>query len=224
MSELDEHRLFAQHEDIERRMSELEHKLEEHDCGLGKGPDPDDCSVPLAHGSLSISYEAARLILEMLAPTSAPWREDGAFVLYLIGIKVAWRQDDGSVAHRISGGDDGVNIVWKSWKEGVAEGKDFVDHGGWDLMFPAEDSPFANSEDAGVVPSPRPEDGKEPPLPPDYHVLLNLMCKELSIPGSMTFWEAVAWVKKRLPEHQTEVVAKLNAKVERALAILNEDR
>ena len=85
------------------------------------------------------------------------------------------------------------------------------------------DSRIANSESAVVVPSPRPEDGKEPPLPHDYHVLLDLMCKELSIPGSMTFWEAVAWVKRRLPENQAEVVWKLNNKVARALAILNDE-
>ena len=116
---LDSPDVEAQCKDIGRRMLELEHRLEAHDCD----PDSDECDVPLAHGSLSISFEAARLILEMLAPTSAPWREDEVFVLYLIGIKAAWRQDDGLVAHRISGGDDGVNIVWEAWKEGVAEGE-----------------------------------------------------------------------------------------------------
>ena len=82
------------------------------------------------------------------------------------------------------------------------------------------DSQIANREGAVVVPSPT----NQIPRTARYHELLDHMCRELSIPGSMTFWGAVAWMKKRLPEHQTEVVWKLNNKVARALAILNEDR
>jgi hypothetical protein len=37
----------------------------------------------------------------------------------------------------------------------------------------------------------------EPPLP-GYHELLDLLCRELGVPGSPTFREAVAYVKSRL--------------------------
>ena len=58
------------------------------------------------------------------------WREDEAFVLYLVVIaEVAYRLYN-TVVHRIRGkagdADHGVNVVWKSWKEGVAEGEEIL--------------------------------------------------------------------------------------------------
>jgi hypothetical protein len=47
-----------------------------------------------------------------------------------------------------------------------------------------------------IVPSPRPEDDK--PQWPTYHEMLDYLCRELGVPGSPTFWEAVAWVKQDL--------------------------
>ena len=48
-----------------------------------------------------------------------------------------------------------------------------------------------------IIPAARPEDGEEPPLP-GYHQCLAHLCDELRVPGSPTFLEAVADVKKRL--------------------------
>jgi hypothetical protein len=48
-----------------------------------------------------------------------------------------------------------------------------------------------------IIESPRPEEGKEPPLP-GYHELLEYLCTELRIPGSPTFWDAVSYLRERL--------------------------
>ena len=46
-----------------------------------------------------------------------------------------------------------------------------------------------------IVPSPRPEDGQEPPLP-GYHALLDALCSEFHVPGSPSFWEAMQYIKE----------------------------
>lgn len=48
-----------------------------------------------------------------------------------------------------------------------------------------------------IIESPRPEDGKEPPLP-TYHEMLDYLRTELEIPGAQSFWSAVQYVKHRL--------------------------
>ena len=56
---------------------------------------------------------------------SDTWRDDEAFVVFLIAIRVAYRLYN-TVVHRIQGGENGANIVWEAWKEGVGEGQDEV--------------------------------------------------------------------------------------------------
>ena len=57
---------------------------------------------------------------------AANWRDDEAFVDYLVVVvEVAYRLYN-TVVHRIKGGEEGVNIVWESWKEGVAEGEEMI--------------------------------------------------------------------------------------------------
>lgn len=48
-----------------------------------------------------------------------------------------------------------------------------------------------------IIPSPRPEDDSDPGYP-SYHEMLNHLCDELGVPGSQTFYSAVAWVKERM--------------------------
>jgi hypothetical protein len=47
-----------------------------------------------------------------------------------------------------------------------------------------------------IVSCPRPDDDNLPL--PTYHQLLNHLCTELGVPGSPTFFEAVAFIKERL--------------------------
>ena len=49
-----------------------------------------------------------------------------------------------------------------------------------------------------VVPSPRPEDGSPEDKLPTYHEILELFCKEFRIPGSVSIWQVVDELKRRL--------------------------
>lgn len=46
-----------------------------------------------------------------------------------------------------------------------------------------------------IVLSPRPEDDSW--TPPTYHEMLDYLCRELQVPGSPNFWEAVQYIKKK---------------------------
>jgi hypothetical protein len=50
-------------------------------------------------------------------------------------------------------------------------------------------------EKVQLVLSPRPEDDSW--TPPTYHEMLDYLCKELQVPGSPNFWEAVQYIKKK---------------------------
>jgi len=55
--------------------------------------------------------------------------------------------------------------------------------------------PEQHSERIELVLSPRPEDDSW--TPPTYHEMLDHLCKELKVPGSPNFWEAVQYIKER---------------------------
>ncbi len=52
-----------------------------------------------------------------------------------------------------------------------------------------------------IVDSPRPEDGKYPPLP-DYQEMLGQLCDRFQIPGSLTFNEAMDWIQAHYTENK----------------------
>lgn len=58
-----------------------------------------------------------------------------------------------------------------------------------------------------IVDSPRPEDDKM--VLPDYHEILELLCKEFEIPGSPDLWSAIEHIKKKMePPEQSNLKRK----------------